>query len=151
MFTRIGELLVRYGELSSEELSMILAEQRRSYRPFGRIASEMFDVHETAIWRAWSEQYAQYCPTIDLETEYRDPAVSDELNAEDAWEHRLLPLRKHDGELIMVTTIQKLALALHFIDKAFEHTVTVWLAEQNQLEATLEEVYPRRTWTSRAS
>ena len=49
MFKRIGELLVSYGELTTADLSMIHAEQKRYYRPFGTIAAEMFGVDAATI------------------------------------------------------------------------------------------------------
>lgn len=144
MFRRIGELLVHYGELSVEELNMILAEQRREYRPFGRIAAEMFQIHETAIWRAWAEQYSEYAPRVNLNEQFRDSAVLDELSSDEAWKYHLLPLRAHDGDLIMVTSKKHLPVALHFLDHHHDKAVIVWLTEdEDQLEAALAESYPK--------
>ncbi len=146
MFKRIGELLVHYGELSNEELAMILTEQRRVYRPFGRIASEMFSIHETAIWRAWSEQYLEYAPEVDLDQQHRDSAVENEITPEDAHKYHLLPLRCHDGDLIMVTSRQYLPIALHYVDTLHASAILVWIAsDAEQLERTLDEVYPIST------
>lgn len=143
MFQRIGELLVRYGELSSEELSTILAEQRRDYRPFGRIAADMFDISESAIWNAWSEQYAEYCPRIQLDEQFQEPAVLDELTAEEAWEFHLLPLRCQDGDLILITSENHLPKALHFLDRRLDKAVLVWLADDpDQLRSALSKAYP---------
>jgi len=143
MFQRIGELLVRYGELSNEELSTILAEQRRDYRPFGRIAADMFDISESAIWNAWSEQYAEYCPRIQLDDQLQEPAVLNELTSDEAWEFYLLPLRCQDGDLILVTSEDHLPKALQFLDRRLSKAVLVWLAgNPDQLYAALRKAYP---------
>jgi len=122
---------------------MIVAEQRREYRPFGQIASDMFGVKEAMIWRVWAEQYAAFCPRIDLDGEKPDPDVFDELSAEEAQAFRVLPLRQQDGDLILVTCEDDLPAALYFLDRRMEKSVVVWLAENSeQLESGLRRTYP---------
>lgn len=143
MFKRIGERLVRYGVLSDDELRMIVAEQRREYRPFGQIASEMFGVDEAMIWRAWAEQYATFCPRVNLDSEEPDPGVYAELNAEEAHAFRVLPLRQQDGDLILVTSEDDLPAALYFLDRRIDKSVVVWLAEnRQQVVARIHRAYP---------
>ncbi len=142
MFTKMGELLVRYGELSQEELEVILFEQRRKYRPFGRIAADMFGIHETAIWRAWSEQYAKYCPRVELDHQHQDLSVCSILSPDAAWQHRVLPLRFQDGDLILVTSEERLPVALNYVDTHIKHSNIMWLTGNVHLETALMETYP---------
>ncbi|MFG0330050.1 MAG: hypothetical protein ACF8PN_09150 [Phycisphaerales bacterium] len=141
MFTRMGELLVEYGELTNDELSAILAEQKTSYRAFGHIAAERFDVSEEAIWRAWAEQYAQFCPWVDLGRERIDPLALERLSAEDARSRLLLPLRWQDGDLVLVTARDRLAESLQFVDRELDEDALLWLAEANDLAAAIDWVY----------
>lgn len=143
MFRRMGELLVEYGEITAAQLDQILAEQRRHYRPFGTIAADFCHVHETAIWRAWAHQYAQCCPRVRLTNETIDESVLHYIHPQQAWEYRMLPLREHDGDLIVVTSQRRLPLALHYIDRFMNHSVVVWLAESpSELERYLKQSYP---------
>lgn len=143
MFRRMGEILVGYGEISPEQLDTILKEQKKRYRPFGKIAAELYKIHETAIWRAWAEQYSHYCPRVNLKYEQFDPEVYKSLTPEDAWKHRLLPLREHDGDLILLTSEHWLPYALHFVDNNIHLPVIVWLVDDPRLlETILCETYP---------
>ncbi len=147
MFKRIGELLVSYGELTTAELSMIHAEQERYYRPFGRIAAEMFGVSEAALWQAWAEQYGAYCPTIDLAQEppLTHLGLLQELSPCEARQYNLLPIRYHDGDLILTTTIEYLAEALRFLDTRADekNPALVWLTNSNvELRNAINQVYP---------
>lgn len=150
MFKRIGELLVSYGELTTAELSMIRSEQKRYYRPFGKIAAKMFGVSENALWQAWAEQYAAYCPRINLnEIEpLTHLGLLNELTPAQAHQYQLLPLRYHDGDLILATTIEHLPTALRFLDERPESKTTtlVWLTDQPaELEQALKYAYPTAT------
>jgi len=143
MFQRMGELLIQCGELTREQLDDVLAEQEHRYRPFGTIASELYGIHETAIWRAWSYQYARHCPRVHLADQHPDPAVRDVITPEQAWEYRLLPLRDQDGDLILLTTERRLAAVLHFADHHLDCPVMVWLVNDfHLLEDTLKQIYP---------
>lgn len=138
MFHRMGELLVEYGELSREALESILREQARWYRAFGRIAAERFGVSEEAIRRAWAEQYARYCPRVDLRHERLDPAVQTALAPEDCLRQRLLPLRRQDGDLVLVTDRASLAAALQFVDEQIDEPTMIWLAAPRDLDRRLK-------------
>lgn len=137
MLQRMGELLVEHGELEQDQLDSILSEQQRDYRPFGKIARERFDVHETAIWRAWAAQYANFCARVDLDREWSDVRVADLLSPEECWTFRLLPLRMQDGDIVLVTTEGALATALRFADERLGEAAIVWLAEPKQVHAAL--------------
>jgi hypothetical protein len=47
----MGELLIEFGDLAAEDLQRIMAEQSRSYRPFGQIAAELFGVTPKRAFR----------------------------------------------------------------------------------------------------
>ncbi|MFW5653648.1 MAG: hypothetical protein ACOC0P_06340 [Planctomycetota bacterium] len=131
MFRRMGELLVEAGELSADELRDIIEEQQRVYRPFGRIAASRFQVTEAAIWRAWAAQYACYCPRVDINREERDVTVQPFLSASEAMQRLMLPLRYHDGDLVVVTADAALSAALQYVDRQTSgaDAVVLWLAD----------------------
>jgi len=143
MFRRMGELLVECGELDAPTLEGILKEQRRHYRPFGRIAAEMFGVDEWAIWRAWAEQYSACCPTIDLKGQEFDARISSLVAPEEIWKFRSLPLRMHDGDVVMVTAKPYLARALAFVDIRLNEPTVLWLTSVEQLEQAIITRYGR--------
>lgn len=143
MFKRIGELLVECGELKPGDLARILAAQQHAYQPFGRIASRLFGVRESAIWSAWAQQYARFCPRVELASEPRCSEALVNLTPDRAWNHRLLPLRWHDGDLIMVTCPPRLARALQFVDERIEVPTVIWLTDSaHSLEDALLAAYP---------
>ena len=145
MFRRMGELLVEYGELSAADLEAILVEQKTKYRPFGQIAAQRCGVPTGAVWRAWAEQYARYCPRVHVTKEKRDPAVAGSLMPMQAWVFRLLPLRRHDGDLVLVTSPSRLPMALQFADESLpRESVVIWLCHESTqaLEDCIKAAYP---------
>lgn len=142
MLQRIGELLVGYGELTPADLQAILNSQQKSYRPFGQIAAAMYNVRPDAIWRAWGSQYARYCPVVQLMDERCESSLAKIFTGMQAWEYHILPLRKVDGDIVVITDKQSLSQALRFVDESIRESAVIWLARsEHELIEMLERTY----------
>ena len=114
MALRIGELLERRGVLNALQRDQILAEQRRSGRPFGDLAERLFGVCPRDIEQAWAEQYAALTEPIDPREACVDPDALAMVTARQAWQFSLLPLRFSGDELVVCSTQTQLARAMRF-------------------------------------
>ncbi|MBL0927030.1 MAG: hypothetical protein IBJ11_05170 [Phycisphaerales bacterium] len=139
---RLGEVLVRQGLLTSEQVAQILEEQSRSQRPFGLLAEKLFGLSERDIERAWAEQYAVLSGTIDPRTEKTDPAALGAVDRRQAWQFRVLPLRFDGAELMLATTKENLPRALRFASRCLDRPCYLVVTEPELLGEALVRHYP---------
>jgi len=142
MVLRIGELLVRRGVLSASQRDEVLAEQKRSGRPFGDLAERMFGISPRDVEQAWAEQYASMVQPIDPRRSSSEPDALATVTSRQAWQFAMLPLRFSSGELIACTTQIHLARALRFAAWQVPTPVRFVLATPGHLGEALQAQYP---------
>lgn len=140
--TRIGELLASRGVLTPVQIDQVLDAQKDSGRPFGDLAERMFGVEPRDVERAWLDQYLTYDTTVDLDAELFDPTLTGLLNRRQAWQFRVLPVRRENHELVIATTAHQLRKAVNFAWRTFNEPVFFLVAPRVQLEQHLMEHYP---------
>ena len=144
---RIGQLLVEQGAMTAAQVRRLLAAQRRSGRPFGVLAEEMFGVSPRAVEGAWVRQYVLNSLMVDpLAAGAVDPAVVPLLDRRQAWQFRILPMGRRgagDGaHLAVATSAGSLVRAVNFSARHFPGPVDVHLAPSDKLAAALMRHYP---------
>ncbi|MCC5830630.1 MAG: hypothetical protein JJU36_14380 [Phycisphaeraceae bacterium] len=140
---RLGEILVERGVLTEQQVFEILQKQKTTHFPFGVLAERMFDVTVTSIEDAWVEQYVRENPAIDLRTQRIDEEALRTINARQAWQFEILPLRfEPSGELLMAATRHRLARAVSFAARRIKSTVLFNIAQSAQLRDFLRKHYP---------
>ena len=140
MAVRLGEVLVRQGVLTEGQRDAVLAEQKRSPRPFGLLAERMFGIAPSAIEQAWATQYAELVPPLSrLEP---DAGVLGVVERRQAWQFQIVPLSRDGGELICATTQQNLARALRFAGWKLAEPFHLVLADAEAMADALETHYP---------
>lgn len=142
MVVRLGDIMVERGLLTDEQRQAIIEHQRLNPRPFGLLAEEMFGVNPRAVERAWAAQYAQYAPHIDPAGERATPEALSLVDARQAWQFGVLPLRIEQDELVVATTEDRLARALRFCGWRIPMGCRFVLAEEEGLFTTLARHYP---------
>ncbi len=142
MTLRLGEVMIRQGLLTPEQVEQVLHEQRVSGGAFGDIAERLFDLHPADVEAAWAEQYAALADPIDPRTH----RVSDEaralITARQAWQFILLPIRIDTGEAVFCTTVANLPRALRFVYRAINQPCYFLLADEPALLDALSAAYP---------
>ena len=98
--TLLGELLVRRGELSEDQLAAVLLEQEQSEARLGELLLAQRIVSASAIARALAEQYG--LEFVDLEQEPIDPDAASLLPERVARRYGALPVRFLAEELVLV-------------------------------------------------
>jgi len=139
---RLGTILLKHGQLTATQVSLVLAQQTQSPRPFGELAQRMFGLDRGAVEAAWVEQYLQYGTEVDLRTQPIDPEVKGVVTRRQAWQFLLLPLRREEGQLILATTAGRLPRAVTFAWRRLREPVRIVVVPQPQLEDYLQTHYP---------
>ena len=139
---RMGELLVDQGVLTTEQVAQILAEQKRIGRPFGDLAERLFGVSPDAVEKAWVDQYVTPSTQIDLDKQHIDIRVLKSINRRQAWQFRMLPLRREADELVAATCADHLRRAVNFAWRRLDEPIYFLVASRPQLEEFLMDHFP---------
>ena len=142
MGIRIGQLLVAQGVLTEEQVERIVEQQREVGRPFGDLAERMFDVDPDAVERAWIDQYLAFGTEAELNDQRIDQEALDLLSRRQAWQFRVLPLRREADELVVATSREHLRRAVNFAWRRLEEPLYFLIVRPAQLEQYLMHHYP---------
>ncbi|MFN0131529.1 MAG: hypothetical protein ACKVW3_03200 [Phycisphaerales bacterium] len=139
---RLGDLLVERGTLTPDQRDAVIEYQRHSGRPFGELAERLFNVSAAAVEDAWADQYAAAATLIDPRAEPLDPDVLPLIERRQAWQFRVLPLRRQGGELMVCATRNHLVRALRFVGWRIQEPTFLVLSRPEPLGQALERYYP---------
>jgi len=96
--TRLGDLLVKSGEISQEQLESALAEQRRSGQPLGATLIRLNVISEERLRLALCRQL--HIRFFNLDSIIIDPALRSLVNERFALKHRVVPLARVSNTLV---------------------------------------------------
>ncbi|MBN8599085.1 MAG: hypothetical protein J0L78_15540 [Planctomycetes bacterium] len=142
MVLRLGDLLVRQGVLTEQQVEDILIEQRAVGRPFGELAERLFGVSPQDVERAWAEQYSQIAGEYSLHAARFESDALASITARQAWQFRVLPVRFSGDELTVCTTKDHLARALRFVGWKIQSPCHFVLAGPEELAQGLMKHFP---------
>lgn len=144
----IGELLVRQGVLSRQQVAHLLDVQAVVGRPLGDLAERLFGVSPPAVESAWAEQFVALNGERDVSRERIDLQSLAHLSTRQAWQFRLLPLRPEldeaegPGHLLMATTRRGMKRAMTFAGRSLPLAPSFVIATPTSLRRLLERHYP---------
>lgn len=140
---RIGEILVKHGVLTEQQVFEIVRAQKTQCKPFGVLAEQMFDVTVESIENAWIEQYHLFTGTINLNDCKIDESVLRLINRRQAWQFEILPIAyEPTGELLIAAAESRLARAVTFATHKLDQPAFFRVAESKQLREFLTRYYP---------
>jgi type IV pilus assembly protein PilB len=96
---RLGEVLVRRGAISRDQLAHALERQPLARRPIGRVIVDLRYATDETVQRAVAEQHG--LPFLDLERASIDRRVARVVNRAYARRHRVLPLTRAGATIIV--------------------------------------------------
>jgi len=135
---KLGELLVRLGKLTPEQLSMALEEQQRRQEPLGQVLLQKGWIRESELYQVLADQ--QRAPLISLEAVEIQPEALNLLDRRFAREKQVLPLRL-DGARLHVAMAHPADLAL--LDELRFRTgkeIVPYLASDREILQTLDDL-----------
>jgi hypothetical protein len=140
---RIGEVLVRQGTLTPDQVRQITDAQLTSGRPFGDLAERLFGVDPRAVEDAWVTQFCSHAPTLDPADLPLDEDCLGRINRRQAWQFQSIPIgHTDDGHLQVLTHADNLVRGLNFAARTFDEPVMMLLAKRADVETLLTEHYP---------
>jgi len=142
MGVRLGEVMISLNLLREEQVQAILEEQQRRHRPFGELAERMFGLSEQDVEFAWTRQYAALAEQVDPLACACEPAVVALLDRRQAWQFRMLPLRREGQEVVVATVAEHLTRAMRFALRTLPEPCYFVLSEAQRLGEALCRVYP---------
>lgn len=139
----IGQILVEHELLTQQQVTTALRVQQAEpqQRPLGVIAADLFDVDAEAITDALAEQAARRSPPARLARERFDDSCLALIDAEEAWDHLVLPLRMERGTLVCATTYGTLPTAMRLLQRRVYLPFRFVIAEIGPLEGFIAERY----------
>ncbi|MCA3005296.1 MAG: hypothetical protein IOD15_08015 [Phycisphaerales bacterium] len=139
---RLGEILVKRGVMTTEQVERVLIAQRSRRETFGILAEELFGIDPRVLEEAWAEQYELVTAKVDPRTERTDPTVLKTLSRRQAWQFRMIPLRYDGREVMICTSREHLPRALRFAYKHYGPSCYFVLSEPELLIDGLQLLYP---------
>lgn len=142
MTIRLGDLLVRHRCITPDQRDEILRVQHDTARPFGVLAEELFGVSPADVEHAWAAQYASIAPRYDPRLHAVEPEVLAVIERRQAWQFRLIPVRREGDETVFVSTVEDLARALRFTGWRVPGPCTFCICDPDTLVIGLSMHYP---------
>lgn len=142
MTIRLGDLLVQHACITPDQRDAILAAQRDAARPFGVLAEELFGVSPADVEHAWATQYAAIAQRLDPRLCTVDPDLLGVIERRQAWQFRLIPVRREGDETVFVTSPDALARALRFTGWRVPGPCTFCICDRDTLVIGLSMHYP---------
>jgi MSHA biogenesis protein MshE len=138
---RLGDLLVAQKVISSADLEMALAAQKKSGRRLGRVIVESGLAGENDIAQALARQLA--IPFVDLRKFNPDPKVLQLLPETQARRFRAIPLARRDGEIFVGMADPTDLTAYDEIARLIPDGIQIAVVAEGDLLAAIDRLYRR--------
>ncbi len=136
---RLGEMLVRDGVLTHEELAQAIVAQPGSNKRFGELLVELGFVNEQKMITALGAQMG--VPFIDLGTDTPEPDVASLLSETVARSIKAIPVRRDLDGTILVATVNPNADVEHQLRQALGTNVRMAIATEHSVKWGIDTTY----------
>ena len=140
---RLGELLVQQGLITTDQLSIVLAEQRHNNIPLGRLLVRLGFVTESAIRDVMARTIGQ--EAIDLAQVVADPEALKLVPQDFARRNRVLPIAYDPTEQLLTIATTEIfnVVAMDQLRAVLGSQIEIktQLAAEAQLEDRIDQFY----------
>ena len=136
---RLGEILVAYGIIGSEELSLCLDEHEQSDKRIGQMLVESGLITREAVLAALSKQKGT--PWVDVFMLSYDDAALALLSEEDARKELALPFGFVDGQVLVATSAAGDQERLVELEKKIDRPIRPLFSPEEDLAIAIEQAY----------
>jgi len=137
--SRLGEILVRSGRITTAQLRGALAEQGRMCLPLGRLLIRLGHVNETTMRDALCAQL--HVNFFDLDPIAIDPSLARLIDERVARRHQLLPLFRVDDVLVVAMDDPSQAVVIEMLEEDLRLHVETVTTTTDKLQAALGRLY----------
>lgn len=138
---RLGDLLVEQKVISSADLDIALAAQKKSGRRLGRIIVESGLAGENDIAQALARQLS--IPFIDLRKFSPDASILQLLPETQARRFRAMPLARRDGNIFVGMADPTDLFAFDEVARLFQEGIQLAVVAEGDLLAAIDRLYRR--------
>ena len=138
---RLGDLLVEQKVISSADLEIALATQKKSGRRLGRVIVESGMAGENDIAQALARQLS--IPFVDLRKFSPDVSLLQLLPETQARRFRAIPLARKDGEIFVGMADPTDLTAYDEVSRLFRGGIQLAVVAEGDLLAAIDRVYRR--------
>jgi len=138
---RLGDLLVKQGYLSHEQIELALVEQKNTGRKLGRILIDKKFVSEEQIASALARQMA--LPFINLDQQNLDPNVVQKLSEAQARRYRALVIEQRTDSLLVAMCDPTDLSAYDDLTRLLKTTLDLAVVVEGQVLEVIDRMYRR--------
>lgn len=143
----LGDVLVRDGMISPDQLRSAVQSQRRSSHSLGRVLVEQGFITETMRSQVLRKDFG--FEQVDLESEKPDPVLSALVPGAFAYKHRILPIRQEDGNILVVAMEDPSDLmVLDAVKSQTGMNLKAYVAGSEQIAETITKIYAAQSASS---
>jgi len=136
----LGEIMVREGAITREQLQRALARQREAGRRLGEILVELGYATEEDVARGLARQFG--VPHLSLASLSITPApIRDRLSTKYMREHKVFPIEVKDGVLTVAMADLNDPYTLDDLRSCTGHAVRVCLAREREIVEAIDQYY----------
>jgi type IV pilus assembly protein PilB len=137
---RLGEVLIRNGWLTFDQLEEVLAIQKTTDRMVGDILLEKGYVKKKELYQALAIQYNM--PFADFEKLTIPPEMPGYITKEEAYKYKIMPLVQQRGVLLLAISKPQDYTAEEQLARRYPHYILkVALALPEEIEKALRKYY----------
>jgi type IV pilus assembly protein PilB len=142
---KLGEVLVRSGAISADQLQHALNQQKKLKLPIGQLLVRLNYLSDETMRQALGVQLN--VPFLDLDRMTIDPALNRVINRSYARRHSLLPVASIGQSLTICMDDPTNHRAIEELRGSTGRVITVVTASHEAIERAFGRVYPERTET----
>jgi type IV pilus assembly protein PilB len=137
--SKLGDLLLKSGELNQAQLETALAEQRRSGQALGEVLIRLGLVPEERMRKALCRQL--HIRFFSLDSIIIDPALRNLVNEKFAMKHRTVPLARVGNLLVIAMDDPTQTLVVDDLESSTGLKIEVITSNSAQITRALERLY----------
>lgn len=138
---RVGDLLVEKGIITQEQLMLVLDEQKRSGRKFGRAVIDLGFVSEDALLLEMSTHFAM--PFIDISRFQFNSEITRRLPESLARRYRAIILMEEEGQYFVGFVDPLDILAVDEVQRALKKTIVPAFVKEQEVLNAIDRIYRR--------
>ena len=138
---RVGDLLVEKGLLSQEQLMMVLDEQKRSGRKFGRTVIDLGFIAEDKLLLELSAHFAM--PYIDISRFQFDSEITRRLPESIARRYRAIILMEEESQYFVGFVDPLDILAVDEVQRSLKKTIVPAFVKEQEVLNAVDRIYRR--------
>lgn len=136
---RLGDILLKFGKITAEELENALDVQKKLKKKLGEVLIELGYVTDRDIIEVLEHQLG--IQHIELDTCYIEPSVPKLISESYASENQIIPVKLHGGELTVAMSDPFNIIVISQIERMLGYNVVPAIATRGEIERAIQRYF----------